>query len=250
MKVPKLVVDLVFTLAIPLLLLSDNLFKTGFSFSEQWGARNAYIVAALIPTVYILIDFYRTRVINPYTIVAASSALLNGALAFLQVDGWKFALRDSYAHIVIFIIAAISLALNRPFFGELMKMVLNPDSDAKKKLYEKFVASSAIQKAVVTGTVIIMVEALLNGTINFIMNYRNVVADFGTKDFNAQKASVDAAMRPISIVMNLISYGLAFYFVTWNSKNEFGEKASPMEDHFWEALEQHHNPQVTPNSAD
>lgn len=250
MKVPKIVWDLLFTLAIPVGLLSPDLFKSGFSFSKAWGAVPTYVVAALIPAFYILWDTARTRIINPVTILAASSALMGGILAFLQVDGWKFALKDSYAHLVIFLVMLGSLIVGKPFFGQFIRMVINPDTTERKLLFQRYVSNKQIQKVMLWGTVIILVEALLNAGVNFWVNYKIVLGTFGTEKFNAQVAQANTVMRPISLFSSFIAYGLAFYAMSWASKNEFGEKVNPLEDHFWEGLEQHYAPPSAVNSAD
>lgn len=232
----KLILDLLFTLAIPVTLLSPDLFKTGFNFADAIGTVAAYVLAGLIPALYIIVDTLRTRTINPVTILAASSALVGGFLAFLRVDGWVFALKDSYASIVIALVMAGSLILGKPFFGLILNVLLMPDTPEKQSALTRLINSPTVRSTIFWATVIILVEATLLGILNFAVNFNLVVDAFGTKAFNAQVAKANTFMRPISMFSTFIAYGLAYYAVQWGTERDFGEKAKLFEDHLWEAL--------------
>ena len=135
--VPKIVWDLVFTLAIPVALLSPSLLGKdlkgeGLGFSDIFGNVQTYVIAALIPAIYILIDTLRTRQFNPVTSVAASSALIGGGLAFLQVSGAAFALKDSYRPIIFALVMGGSLLLGKPFFQVFLRQAITDITDDKK----------------------------------------------------------------------------------------------------------------------
>ncbi|MBC7645780.1 MAG: hypothetical protein H7095_01530 [Pseudopedobacter sp.] len=237
-RIPKIVWDLLFTLAVPVTLLASKLPFTEFNFSDALGTRTAFVLAGLIPAAYILIDTWRTRKFNPVTALAAGSALTGGVLAFLQIDGWQFALKDSYASIFVTLVMGISLLGGRPFFGFVLRVAMLPDSPKKERALDRLLSAPTVAKALFWGTLIIMLEAILNGTINFFVNLQNVVAQFGTKDFNAQVAGVNAIMRLPSIVLSLLAYGFAYYYVQWAVERDFGSKAKLFEDGMWEALKE------------
>jgi hypothetical protein len=244
-QIPKIVIDLFFTLAIPITLLASKLPFTSFNFADAIGTRAAFVLAGLIPAGYILWDTWRTKKFNPVTALAAGSALTGGALSFLQIDGWRFALKDSYASIVVALVMAGSLMLGRPFFGFVLKIAL-AQTPEHEKMMDHLIVSPTVKKTLFWGTLIILIEALLNGTLNYWVNLTNVVATFGSKDFNDQVAKVNAIMRLPSIVMTFAAYGLAYYAVQWGVETDFGPKAKLFEETLWDNLERPAVPQHLP----
>ena len=82
----KLILDIVMGAVIPILVLNNFARVTGSS------ETTAYLVAALIPVIYVLTDtFFISRKFNVITSYVALSTIISGALAFWQVDGVRFA---------------------------------------------------------------------------------------------------------------------------------------------------------------
>src|SRR4051794_23340795 len=104
----KIVLDLLMGAVLPILVLNN--------LTAPLGAPLAYVVAALIPVGWVLIDLLViTRQFNAITAAAGITALGSGALAFWFVDGVLFALKDtvgllSYAGLLIG-----SVLIGRPF---------------------------------------------------------------------------------------------------------------------------------------
>jgi len=239
--VPKIVWDLVFTLAIPVALLSPSLLGKdslgeGIGFSDILGNVRTYVIAALIPAIYILIDTLRTRQFNPVTTVAASSALIGGGLAFLQVSGAAFALKDSYRPIVFALVMGGSLAIGKPFFQVFLRQAITDITDDKKPLLEKLFSAPNVRLGLRNATLLIAVESVISAVINFIANYRIVTAVFGQKVFNAQVAQVNAIMYAPSLVLSLLAFGGAYWLVQRGMTKDFGERAQLFDDTMWDAL--------------
>lgn len=248
-KVPKIVIDLFFTLAIPITLLASKLPFTDFNFSDTLGTRPTFVLAGIIPAAYILWDTWKTRKFNPVNALAAGSALTGGALAFLQIDGWKFALKDSYSSIVVALVMGISLLIRQPFFGFILKVAATASRDQEEAMHRLLLAPT-VRETLFWSTFIILVEALINGTLNFWVNLQNVTENFGSKAFNNQVAEVNAMMRLPSFVLTFIAYGLAFHAVRWAVVTDFGPKVKLFEEGFFEALEESiaHKPSDTPDT--
>ncbi len=239
--IPKIVWDLVFTLAIPVALLSPSLLGkdskgVGIGFSDILGNVTTYVIAALIPAIYILIDTTLTRKFNPITTVAASSALLGGGLAFLQVSGAAFALKDSYRPIVFALIMIGSLILGKPFFQVFLRQAVTDVTDDKKPLLEKLFNSPGVRAGLRNATLLIAVESIITAAANFAVNFSIVKALFGTKDFNAQVAQVNGIMYLPSTAASLVAFGLAYWLVQRGMTKDFGPKAQLFEDSMWDAL--------------
>lgn len=263
--IPKIVWDLVFTLAIPVALLSpDLLSKTGLvgrvlkalnllalypldwlakfnagaelGFSDIFGNVQTYVIAALIPAIYILIDTMRTRQFNPVTTVAASSALIGGGLAFLQVSGAAFALKDSYRPIVFALVMGVSLLLGKPFFQVFLRQAITDITDDKKPLLEKLFSAPNVRLGLRNATLLIAVESAVTAVANFLVNYNVVTLTFGSKAFNAQVLQANAAMYIPSLALTFLGFGAAYWLVQRGVTKDFGSKAQLFDDSMWDAL--------------
>ncbi len=246
----KLGVDLIFVLAIPWLLLQPQFPGMNFGFKDIVGSSvAALIIAALVPVTYTLVDVARTRVLNPITVLVGSGAIIGGVLAFFQVTGSLYALKDSYHSIFLVMVMGGSLLLGKPFFQVFFRSALTPHTPQHKTMLERMFAHPGVQRALNLATLVILVEAVLLGTLNFVVNQRVVVdGTFGSEVFNTQVATANAIMRVPSLVSSLLAFGLAFYIVS----NGIG-KAWPgvrlFEDNFFETLERAQQPAPEPHAA-
>jgi hypothetical protein len=122
----KLLLDIVMGAVVPILIL-NNLTK-------PLGAPLAYVLAALVPVSYVLIDtFVLSRRFNAITTYVASAAIMNGVLAFWFVDGWQYALKDTAGLIVAAGLFFGSLLLGRPMFEFFAAQVFQPDTAQKDR---------------------------------------------------------------------------------------------------------------------
>ena len=117
MKSIKPIIDIVIGAVIPILIL-NNLTKT-------LGAEMTYVLAALVPVSYTLIDtFFISRRFNVITSYVALAAIMNGVLAFWWVDGWRFAIKDTAAFLVTLLVFVGSLVLGKPILQFFMAQIL------------------------------------------------------------------------------------------------------------------------------
>ena len=239
----KLGLDLLFTLVIPNLLLGKTFPTLNFGFKDLVGSNvTTYVIAALVPVTYTLFDLLRNRKFNPVTVLAGSSAMIGGALAFLQVSGAAFALKDSYGSIFLALVMGGSLLLGRPFFKLFFQTILTPENDHQRGLLARMWANPSVKQGLVLGTLVIFLEAIAMGTLNFWQNLRIVKDTFGTDTFNEQVAQVNLIMRAPSIITSLVSFALAFYLVQQGVSKAYGPKVSLFEDHFFQVLEEAQTP--------
>jgi hypothetical protein len=253
-RVPKIVWDLIFTLLIPLAILSPSLSlgsihllgseldeKTGkvvgYGIPDLIGNVPAYVLGALIPALYILIDTLRTRKINPVTLVAGSSAVVGGFLAFIQVDGWAFALKDSYRPIVFALVTGVSIALAKPFFAVILEVAMQDLTPERRPLLKKLLSAPNVKRGLTLGTLAIAVESTIMAVVNFLFNFSIVTAKFGTKEFLGQVAQANATVYLPSTIASFAAFGLAYWLVQRGITQDFGKQAQLFDDHFWDALE-------------
>ncbi|MEL6936561.1 MAG: VC0807 family protein, partial [Cyanobacteria bacterium J06607_17] len=90
----KLFFDILVGSVIPILILSN--------LNEQLGTETTYVVAALVPVVWVLIDsLFITKRFNFITSYIGAFAIVRGLLAFWFVDGIQFAFKDSVGSILL-----------------------------------------------------------------------------------------------------------------------------------------------------
>jgi hypothetical protein len=235
----KIGLDLLFTLVIPNLLLGKTFPGMNFGFKDITGSSiTAYVVAALVPVTYILIDLARTRKFNPVTLLAGSSAMIGGVLAFLQVSGAMFALKDSYSSIFLAVVMGGSLLIGRPFFKLFFATILMPANDQQRGLLARVFTHPMVRRALILATLVIFLEAITMGSLNFWRNLVTVTDKFGTDVFNEQVATVNAWMRPPSIITSLVSFAMAFFLVQQSVTKAFGEKVNLFDENFFESVQE------------
>lgn len=80
------------------------------------GNIRAYLLAALIPVVYVLVDLFVNRNVSPVALIGGAGAIFSGALAFWYVDGFWYAIKDSARSYLTGLLFLISAATSVPLF--------------------------------------------------------------------------------------------------------------------------------------
>jgi hypothetical protein len=245
-QLKKLILDLIFTLAIPVILLNPSLLGkdakgNGIGFFDILDPVAWYIIASLIPVTYIAIDLFRTRVFNPVTLLAGSGALAGGALSLFRFEGAAFALKDSYRHILTAFVMGASLVLGTPFFKFMLKVGLGAASPLEKQAFlERILNAPKTVKGLRYATIIMMLEGLIFGAVNFVVNYQIVTGKFGTEKFNAQISKANLTLYVPSLIATFIALGFAYYLVQRGIHQDFGKKVQLFDEDSWENM----NPQT------
>lgn len=194
----KIILDVVMGAIIPLSILDKGEAWLGMS------PRAVFITAGLIPAVYVLWDvlFYSKR-FNAITSVIAITAMTQGGLAFLQVDGWKYALADSAGTVLTFFLFAALLITGRPILQYFLYQSMDTRSPEEEYLAWRAIRSPAVYRAMVVGMLILLAENLLRASANFALSYHFVTATFGTPEFNAEKKSLESFTRFLFIATSM-----------------------------------------------
>lgn len=234
MSTGQMLRDLVFTLIIPIAVLSPNLLGSGLSAAEflgggQSGNIRAYLLAALIPVGYVAWDLIRNRNLSPVAIMGGAGALLSGALAFWYVDGLLYALKDSarsYAFGIAFLVSAF---INMPLTRIILEMVALGSSEDEQSRLKQAIQQPSIFQALKSSSIAFGIVDIVGGLVNSVVNYLRVVAPFGSSDFNAQIAEVNAIMRMPTLVISFVGMALAYFILQKATKAAFGEEANLFE---------------------
>lgn len=229
----KLILDLVIGAGIPIVVLSF--------LSEPLGAIPAYLMAALIPVGWVVIDLLLiTRRFNFITSYMGLLALVRGLLAFWFVDGWQFALKDTAGGIVACLVVAGSLIVRRPMLELFWHQGVQPDTPEREMAFTALATETSVRRSLAVGTLLMLVAMLLSSVVNVILNLAIVTAPFGTALFNQQVAEVNAITRITLSVLELLGYAGAFWLLFRTVGTVFnrylgGGRIS--DDDFWKAAE-------------
>ena len=233
-RVPKTVWDLIFTVVIPILILSPNILGSGISVAEMLGGGQpgnirAYLVAALVPVVYVLTDLVVNRNVSPVALLGGAGAIFSGALAFWYVDGFWYAIKDSARSYLVGLLFLISAATSVPLFRVFLDTMSVGEKPEDRAATQQAMRDAAVHRGLVQGTVVFALVDLVGGVVNSVVNYQRVTAKFGSDEFNAQVAEVNAIMRVPSMVISLIGVGLAVALVQRAVRQRYGAGASLLE---------------------
>ncbi len=232
--VPKTIWDLVFTLVIPILILSPNILGSGVSVANLLGGGtsgnvHAYLVAAFVPVVYVLWDILFNRNVSPVALLGGATALFSGALAFWYVDGFWYAIKDSARPFLTALFAFVSAATAYPLFRIFLDAASIAESPQHRAATQVAMKAPVVARALVQATLLFGVVDIVGGVVNSVVNYHIVVAKFGTDAFNAQVASANALMRVPGLAISLIGAGVAFWLVQRAVTARYGKGASLLE---------------------
>lgn len=228
----KLVLDLVMGAGIPALILAF--------LSTPLGAPTAYVLAALVPVAWVMIDlFFITRRFNAITTAVGIMAVGNGALAFWFVDGVLYAFKDSLSLVLYALLLVVSALIGKPFLGALLSQSIGGDTDERRPLLHALFARPSVGRALATSTLLSGLAILVAAAGNFALNLWIVVAPFGTEAFNLQVAQVNALTRIALPLWTMLSFGGAIF---WTMKSITSAVGLPLDtplgsNEFWEALE-------------
>ncbi|AAF11780.1 VC0807 family protein [Deinococcus radiodurans] len=233
-RVPKTVWDLVFTLLIPILILSPNLLGEGIGLSSLLGGGTAgnvraYLLAALVPVVYVMWDIVVNRNVSPVALIGGAGAIFSGALAFWYVDGFWYAIKDSARSYLMGVAFLISAATSVPLLRVFLDAASIGEAPQDRALTNRALRDPAVHRGMVAGTVIFAFVDLLGGVANSVVNYQRVTAKFGSDAFNAQVAEVNAIMRLPSTLISIVGLMAALYFVQKAVRARYGAGASVFE---------------------
>ena len=200
----KLVLDILMGAVVPILVLN--------TLTAPLGAPLAYLVAALIPVGWVLLDLLvLTRQFNAITAVAGLTALGNGALAFWFVDGVLFALKDTVGLFLYTLLLVGSVLIGRPFLRPLFAQVVGAMTPAQRHALNPLLDERPVARALMRGTLGAAAVMTATAAVNFWLNLQIVVAPFGTDTFNQQVAQVNAITRIAFPLVTTAAFGVALW---------------------------------------
>ncbi|WP_373058798.1 VC0807 family protein [Gemmatimonas sp.] len=202
-KTLKLALDILIGAVAPVVIL-----KYG---TAPLGTLNAYLLAAFVPVVWVMLDlFVITRRFNFITTFVGLSAVMRGALAFWYVDGALFAFKDSTSYLLSFFVFGVTALIGIPVTRSIALQGLGPDTPEREKQMDRLLDEPTVRTVMKRAGLLIGVTNLGAGAVNYVINFRMVVAPFNTPAFNDQVANVNAITRLVLVLPDMIAIFFAF----------------------------------------
>lgn len=224
----KLGLDFLFGLIIPIIILSR--------FSDQLGNITAYVVSALVPVAWVVIDLlFITKRFNFITTFLGLNAVVRGVLAFWFVDGVAYAFKDSVASLLWVVIFGASLVFGRPLIGAFITQAFDPRTGKQESSLKGLFDEIRVRRALWLGTAAIVVVSAVTTVANFFLNLWVVTATFGTEAFNLQVARANAIARFAIAIPEALALVVVMGIVLKVIYDRL--PGSPGEDDFWDLME-------------
>ncbi|GAA4020004.1 hypothetical protein GCM10022631_36940 [Deinococcus rubellus] len=228
--------DVAFTFVLPYALL--NPAPVGLpDLSLHLGNYGVYVLAGVLPTLYIVADTLRRRVLNPFSLFLLAGALSGAAVSFLRLDGVAFALKDALHSGLLVLVCGVSLLLGRPLFEFLFYGLVSPETPQRKQLLSAALSQPEVRRALGWATALVALKALLLGVASYLVAIWLVTLPFGVAGFNAQVARAHALTFPLAIVLDVLFYGAAGGLTLRATRRLTGGLAWPWQEGFWAELE-------------
>lgn len=227
-KVPKPVWDLLFTLVLPIAVLSPNLLGSGINIARDLfgggagGNVRAYLLAALIPVMYVAADLLIHRAVSALALLGGAVALARGALAFWYADGPAYALKDSVPALLFGLLALGSLLGKTPLFHLLFDLGSVAETPEHRAATQEALRQPQLRVALRQATALYGLSELLSALLHYLLNLRIVTAQFGSDAFNVQVAESHAALRLPALILSLLAVGAGFWLLQRASRARYG----------------------------
>ena len=208
--------------------------------TEPLGAVPAYVVSALIPVGWVLLDlFFVTRRFNFITGFLGLSAIVRGLLAFWFVDGALYALKDSVGGILTALVFGGSLVVGRSLVGAFVAQGLNPHTSEQENSLERLFAEPPVARLLRVSTAMLALLNAATSFANFLLNLWIVTAPFGTGEFNSQVAQVNAITRLALGIPEFLAVGFAIWWIIYSLHSRLYSQlpAGTGKSEFWELVE-------------
>jgi hypothetical protein len=203
------------------------------------GTLPAYLLAALVPVVWVLLDLALfTRRFNFITAYGGLGAVMRGALAFWYVSGALFAFKDSASYLLAVLVFGGSALVGKPVMRAIALQGLAPDTPEREHAMNRLLDEPTVRSAMVRASWLITATNLGAGIVNYLLNYRMVVATFGTPAFNDQVANVNAITRVVLVLPDMLALFWAFsmMYKAIYALLPADENTDPNAGDFWELV--------------
>lgn len=194
-KRENLLLNLVFNIAVPMLILSK--------LSERLGSMNALLLALAFPLAYGAYDFWQRRSVNFISGLGFFSTLATGGLGLLHLQPFWFAVKEAAVPAIIGVAVFASQWSKRPLVRQFLlnDQVINlPRVNAALDEHGMQPAFEALLRA---SSVLLAGSFFLSAALNFALARYLITAAPSTPEFNAQYGRMLGWSWPVIVVPSM-----------------------------------------------
>ncbi len=196
-KQENLLLNLVFNIALPALVLSN------LSAPTRLGPAIGLVVALSFPVGYGVWDFFRRRQANFISIVGFLSVLLTGGLGLMHIGGMGFAIKEAAVPTVIAIAVLVSLKTKRPLVHSLLYNEQVIDVTRVDAALTARGTQRGFERLMITSSYLLTVSFLLSAVLGFGLARNILVSPAGTPEFNAELGKMHWLSWPVIVLPSM-----------------------------------------------
>jgi hypothetical protein len=204
-KKENLLVNLVFNILIPTLILSK------LSTEARLGPVGGLVFALVFPLGYGVWDFMARRKANFISILGFISVLLTGGLGLLQVGGFGFAIKEAGVPAVIGVAVLASLKSKTPLVRTMLYNDQVIDVPRVDRALDEQGNRFAFERLLVHSSYLLALSFLISAVLNFVLAIYLLKSPPGTAEFNAELAKMHILSWPVIVVPSMAM----MVFVLW-----------------------------------
>lgn len=196
-KKENLLINLLFNIAIPALVLSK------LSSPERLGPVIGLVVALSFPVGYGVWDFLERRQTNFVSILGFASVLLTGGLGLLQVNAFWIAVKEAAVPSVIGLAVLLTLKTKRPLVHTFLyndQVIDVPKVDAALAARG---TRPGFERLLVTSSYLLAISFLVSAVLNFALARYLLTSTPGTPEFNDQLSKMMWLSWPVIVVPSM-----------------------------------------------
>ena len=202
-KRENLLLNLLFNIAVPMLILSK--------LSDRLGSMNALLLALAFPLAYGAYDFWQRRSVNFVSGLGFFSTLATGGLGLLRLEPFWFAVKEACVPALIGAAVFASQWSRRPLVRQFLlnDQVINlPRVDAALDAHGMRPAFDALLRA---SSVLLAGSFFLSAFLNFALARYLITAMPDTPEFNAQYGRMLGWSWPVIVVPSMAVMMIALW---------------------------------------
>lgn len=206
-KSPGLLINLVFNILIPTLILSK------LSEEHQLGPVWALVVALAFPVAFGLWELQQSKKVNFLSVLGVISVLLTGGMSLLQLDPAYIAIKEAA---VPGLIAVIVLVSQRSKYPLVKKILLNDELMDLAKLDASLKANQAEQlfaDKLQNCAYLVAGAFTLSSVLNYALAKYLLVSAPGTAAFNEELAKMTAMSYPVIVLPVTVVLMIAIFYL-------------------------------------
>ena len=205
----SVITNLLVNIIIPTLIL------TKLSSPEYLGPRYSIVIALAFPLAFGLVDFYRSRKTNFFSVLGIVSILLTGGISLLELDPKYIAIKEASIPALIGIATLLSLRTPWPLIKTFIFNDSVIDTTKVQSALEQHQQQTAFEKALKNATYMVAASFALSSFLNYALAKYLLTSPPGTPEYSAQLGKMTGLSFPvIALPCTLVMLLSVYYLVS------------------------------------